>query len=111
VEIEQPDKPNRPKRAQFGLLAIFVLMTVCAAIAGLTRLIDVPPLLRYVFAGYLIMLAVPLVLRLPGWVRRWVGASAELKRIQGEQERLREWAAQRRREHREASACDNQDEA
>ncbi len=102
MERQQPNRRNR-RWPQFGLLAIFVLLTVCAAIAGLTRLIDVPPFARYAFAGYLIMLAIPLVLRGPGWVRTWMGTSAEMKRIRAKREQLSAWADQRRREHRDDS--------
>jgi hypothetical protein len=69
---------------------------VCAAIAGLTRLIDVPPLGRYLLGGYLILLAIPLVLRLPSLVRNLLGTSADLARTRAE---LREWVEQRRRDH------------
>jgi hypothetical protein len=102
VESKAPDsdRPRRSRRTQYGLLAIFVLTTVCAAIAGLVRLIDVPPLGRYLLAGYLILLAIPLVLRLPSLVRNLRGTSADLTRIQAEREELHEWAERRRRDHR-----------
>jgi hypothetical protein len=102
VESESPGsgKSRRSRRTQFGLLAIFVLTTVCAAIAGLVRLIDVPPLGRYLLGGYLIFLAIPLVLRLPSVVRNLLGASADLARIKAERNQLRDWAERRRQDHR-----------
>jgi hypothetical protein len=101
-DVSRSDVPRRPRRVQFSLLAIFVLLTVCAAIAGLTRAIPLPPFARYLVAGYLICLAIPLLLRIPNVLATLLASSAEMRRIRQERERLREWADQRRREHRSA---------
>ena len=80
METEKPNSPTRPRRFQFGLLGIFVLVTICAAIAGLVRLFDVPPLVRYAFAVYLMLLVAPL-LRFMWSLSR---AHADLKRMRAE---------------------------
>ena len=106
-DISQRDLPPRPPRFQFSLLTIFIVLTVCAAVAGLIRAIPLPPYGRYVAAIYLISLAVPLILRLPTIVRTLQTSSARMRQIREERERLVILARQRQRErHGESEGGD-----
>jgi hypothetical protein len=96
----QLDIPRRARPFQFSLLTIFILLTVCAAVAAVIRAIPLPPFARYFAAIYLMILGVPLLLRMPSTVRAWWTYSARMRQLDEERDRLLESARQRQQHGR-----------
>lgn len=94
----QRESPRRARRFQFSLLTIFIIFTVCAAVAALIRTIPLPEFVRYGAAVYLMILGIPLFLRLPSLIRTWRTYSARMRQLDEQRERLLDSARRRQRE-------------